>query len=45
MLKVKNLNVSYGAIHAIHDVSLEVCLLYTSRPKKGKARGEFVKFM
>ncbi|TCL45112.1 branched-chain amino acid transport system ATP-binding protein [Harryflintia acetispora] len=24
MLKVKNLNVSYGAIHAIHDVSLEV---------------------
>ena len=24
MLKVKDLNVSYGAIHAIHDVSLEV---------------------
>ena len=24
MLKVSNLNVSYGAIHAIHDVSLEV---------------------
>ena len=24
MLKVKNLTVSYGAIHAIHDVSLEV---------------------
>ncbi len=24
MLKVENLNVSYGAIHAIHDVSLEV---------------------
>ncbi|MGI5965483.1 MULTISPECIES: ABC transporter ATP-binding protein [Anaerotruncus] len=24
MLNVKNLNVSYGAIHAIHDVSLEV---------------------
>ncbi|MBR5485776.1 MAG: ABC transporter ATP-binding protein [Oscillospiraceae bacterium] len=24
MLKVNNLNVSYGAIHAIHDVSLEV---------------------
>jgi branched-chain amino acid transport system ATP-binding protein len=24
MLKVKNLNVSYGAIHALHDISLEV---------------------
>lgn len=24
MLKVENINVSYGAIHAIHDVSLEV---------------------
>lgn len=24
MLTIKNLNVSYGAIHAIHDVSLEV---------------------
>ena len=24
MLKVKNINISYGAIHAIHDLSLEV---------------------
>ena len=24
MLKISNLNVSYGAIHAIHDVSMEV---------------------
>ena len=24
MLSVKDLNVSYGAIHAIHDVSLDV---------------------
>ena len=24
MLKLSNLNVCYGAIHAIHDVSLEV---------------------
>lgn len=24
MLKVSNLNVSYGSIHAIHDVSIEV---------------------
>lgn len=24
MLQVKNLNVTYGAIHAVHDVSLEV---------------------
>jgi branched-chain amino acid transport system ATP-binding protein len=24
MLKIKNLNVSYGAIHAVHDISLEV---------------------
>lgn len=24
MLKVNNINISYGAIHAIHDLSLEV---------------------
>ena len=41
MLKVENLNVYYGSIHAIKDLSFEVnegeivsligCLLYTSR--------------